>query len=116
MRTVYTVAFSDGKYLMVYNRKRKGWEMPGGKAEAGESVKEAAEREFLEESGYGIEIVAVRDLGYCDVCAAVLGEKISGGEMESRLFSELPEVLSFPRDEYLDVIPWAESEVSGKRA
>ena len=45
---------------------------------------------------------------YCDVCAAVLGRKVRDDcEMESRLFSELPEQLSFDREEYLDTVPWA---------
>lgn len=112
MRTVYAVAFSGGKYLMVYNPARKGWEMPGGKMESGEDIAAATKREFLEESGYVIEIVAVRNLGYCDVCAAILHEKTSDGEMESRLFSELPTDLSFSKEEYEDVIPWAKAALT----
>ena len=27
--TIYTIAFKDGLFLMVWNPKRKGWEMPG---------------------------------------------------------------------------------------
>ena len=42
------------------------------------------------------------------MCAAVLGRKVRDDcEMESRLFSELPEQLSFDREEYLDTVPWA---------
>ncbi len=107
MTTVYTVAFSDGRFLMVFNKKRGGWEMPGGKVEAGEMIGEAAEREFAEEAGYSVEIVKVRDLGNCHVCAALLGERIRSPEMESRLFDSLPEELSFDREEYEDVVPWA---------
>lgn len=107
MTTVYTVAVSDGKFLMVFNEKRGGWEMPGGKVEAGETVGEAAEREFAEEAGYSVDIVKVRDLGNCHVCAAFLGEKICSPEMEGRLFDSLPEELSFDRQEYEDVVPWA---------
>ncbi|MGE4213064.1 MAG: NUDIX domain-containing protein [Candidatus Methanomethylophilaceae archaeon] len=107
MTTVYTVAFSDGKFLMVFNKKRGGWEMPGGKVEAGEDIAEAAEREFAEEAGYSVDIVKVRDLGNCHVCAAFLGGKICSPEMEGRLFDSLPEELSFDRQEYEDVVPWA---------
>ena len=110
-RTVYTVAFKDGKYLMVYNPKRKGWEMPGGKIEFGETVIEAAEREFMEESGYTVSITAVRSIGYCDVCSAALGEKVSDAEMESELFEELPKDLAFDTDEYDEVISWAKNNV-----
>ncbi|MDD3987164.1 MAG: NUDIX domain-containing protein [Candidatus Methanomethylophilaceae archaeon] len=107
MTTVYTVAFSDGKFLMVFNKKRGGWEMPGGKVEAGEDIAEAAEREFAEEAGYSVDIVKVRDLGNCHVCAAFLGGNICSPEMEGRLFDSLPEELSFDRQEYEDVVPWA---------
>lgn len=109
MRTVYAVAFSGDRFLMVWHPKRNGWEMPGGHVEEGETVEEAAAREFMEEAGYDIRIVGVRDLGYCDVCAAVLGDRVSDDcEMRSELFSELPDILSFDRKEYEDTVPWAE--------
>lgn len=115
-RTAYAVAFDGDRFLMVWHPKRKGWEMPGGHVEAGETSEEAAAREFMEEAGYRIEIVACRDIGYCDVCAAVLGEKAGEHpEMESRLFSELPDTLSFDRAEYEDTVPWARSAVASKK-
>ena len=111
-RTAYAVAFDGDRFLMVWHSRRKGWEMPGGHVEEGETSAQAAAREFLEEAGYEIEIVATRDIGYCDVCAAILGRKVREDcEMESRLFSELPDELSFDREEYLDTVPWAKSEV-----
>lgn len=113
MRTVYTVAFSDGRFLMVYNPKRKGWEMPGGRIEDGESVADAAVREFEEESGYRIRVFREKEHAGCSVCAAVLGEKVSGGEFESKLFAELPDDLAFGRSEYDGVIEWARP--AGKR-
>ena len=115
MQTVYTVAFEDEKFLMVFNTKRGGWEMPGGKIENEEDIIKAAKREYLEEAGYDIDILSVRDLGYCWVCAAKLGKKSGQCEMESRLFDDIPEKLSFEREEYEDVVPWAFYEVYGKR-
>lgn len=116
-RTAYAVAFDGDRFLMVRNPRRGGWEMPGGHVEEGETPAEAAVREFREESGYSIEVVAVRDIGYCDVCAAVLGGRVADGcEMESALFSELPDELSFDREEYLDTVPWARAEVAGHLA
>ncbi|MDR2866032.1 MAG: NUDIX domain-containing protein [Methanomassiliicoccaceae archaeon] len=114
MSTVYTVAFSGSRFLMVYNSERCGWEMPGGKMEDGESVTDAALREYLEESGYVIDIVSVTAMNGCMVCAAVLGERAGGGEMASELFPELPECLAFGRREYDGVLEWARS-VLGKR-
>ncbi len=112
MDTVYAVAFKDDRFLMVWHNGRKGWEMPGGHVEEGETSEQAAAREFLEEAGYEIEIVATRDIGYCKVCAARLGKRIREDcEMESQLFSELPEQLSFEREEYEDTVPWARGQL-----
>ncbi len=113
-RTVYCVAMDESGFLMVYNEKRNGWEMPGGKIEPGETVREAAERECLEESGYEVTAVECRDLGYCDVCACrIIGRK-GDGEMTPRMFSQLPADLAFDEDEYSEVILWAASAIKGK--
>ena len=78
----------------------------------GETSAQAAAREFVEEAGYEIEVLETRDIGYCDVCAAILGRKVRDDcEMESRLFSEIPDRLSFDREEYEDTVPWAKSVV-----
>jgi 8-oxo-dGTP diphosphatase len=111
--TAYGVAFSGDRFLMVYNTKRDGWEMPGGTIEGGETAEEAVEREFLEEAGYEIVIMGTKDLGHCFVCSCLLrGPKKEQGEMESELFKELPERLAFERSEYQLVIPWARSAAS----
>lgn len=113
-RTAYCVAMKDGRFLMVYNPKRKGWEMPGGKIESGETVEDAAKRECLEESGYDVEIVGRKNIGYCDVCTCILKEKKGECEMESQLFEDLPEELSFSTGEYEDVIAWARGLTADK--
>ena len=112
-RTAYVVAFDEkGRYLMVHHPRRGGWEMPGGKTEPGENAEQACVRECMEESGYEVEVVATRDIGYCDVCAArIVRRTDADAEMESDLFSELPEQLSFSADEYNMVIPWARSQL-----
>ncbi len=117
MDTTYAIAFKDDRFLMVWHKKRNGWEMPGGHVEEGETSEQAAAREFLEEAGYEIRIVATRDIGGCDVCAAVLGEKVTDDcEMRSELFGALPEQLSFPREEYEDTVPWAKRQLeNGKK-
>jgi len=113
-RTVYTVAFAGNEFLMVFNPKRNGWEMPGGKIEAGESVADGAKREYLEESGYSVRIVSAKEMNGCHVCAAVLGKKTINGELVSKMFSELPENLAFERAEYDGVLDWARSAVKCK--
>ncbi|MBZ9687320.1 NUDIX hydrolase [Clostridium estertheticum] len=45
----------EGKILMVKNPVR-GWEIPGGQVEVGETIIEALKREVKEESGIDIEI------------------------------------------------------------
>jgi 8-oxo-dGTP diphosphatase len=45
------VLWYGGKCLMVFNRYRQAWELPGGMLDPGESPREAAIRELEEESG-----------------------------------------------------------------
>ena len=116
MRTAYAVAFEGDRFLMVWNPRRGGWEMPGGHVEEGETSEEAAAREFEEEAGYSVEIVATRDLGACDVCAArIISKTGKPCEMASELFSDLPGTLSFGRDEYEDTVPWARKMLRKQR-
>jgi 8-oxo-dGTP pyrophosphatase MutT (NUDIX family) len=41
----------EGKLLVVYNRRYRGWSLPGGKVEEGEAVEAACRRELEEETG-----------------------------------------------------------------
>ncbi|MFF9391903.1 NUDIX hydrolase [Streptomyces griseoluteus] len=41
----------DGRVLMVFDRYRQCWELPGGRIEQGELPRQTAGRELLEESG-----------------------------------------------------------------
>ncbi|MFD2078491.1 NUDIX hydrolase [Actinopolymorpha cephalotaxi] len=44
------VLWHDGRCLMVFNRFRQLWELPGGMIDPGETPREAAVRELVEES------------------------------------------------------------------
>lgn len=111
--TVYAIAFDGDEFLMVWHPRRNGWEMPGGSIEEGETPEQAAIREFREEAGYDIEVVATRDIGTCYVCSAVLGSRTSeDNEMIASMFSTIPDELSFDRQEYEDTVPWARSVIT----
>lgn len=116
MRTAYCIAFRGNRFLMVYNPRREGWEMPGGKVEEGESYIEAARREFLEESGMEVAIVSGKDtddgMVFCGEVTGTAGR----GEMEAGFFDELPEQLAFPICEYAPLIAWAREILQGSRA
>jgi 8-oxo-dGTP pyrophosphatase MutT (NUDIX family) len=57
INVVYTADPSDGNLyvLLGFNMKKQAWEVPGGKAEEGESMLEAAVRETEEETGWRVE-------------------------------------------------------------
>ncbi len=47
----------DGKLLLIWKRRHKHYEFPGGTVEPGESLEEAAIRETKEEIGCDVEII-----------------------------------------------------------
>ncbi|WP_241671995.1 NUDIX domain-containing protein [Streptomyces sp. IB2014 016-6] len=53
----------DGRVLMVFDRHRRSWELPGGCTEQGESPRQAAVRELSEESGQAPD-EPLRFIGY----------------------------------------------------
>lgn len=101
---VVCVSKYKGKYVFCYNKKRKGWEIPGGHIEDGESWQEAAKREMYEETGATkievkpISIYKISTYGllcYCEIIE--MGSLPKEFEMEKLLFSEeLPENLTYP--------------------
>lgn len=109
MGFVYIIAFdTDGRFLMVRNRKR-AWEMPGGKMEPGETPTQAVIREFLEETGYEIELGqetlnAPDGTVFWGRMGKKVGEPIPEEIAEVAFFDELPKELSFPKVEYLKML------------
>lgn len=112
---VYVVAFDGDRFVMVRHRDR-AWEMPGGRVEPGESLSAAAEREFTEETGFGVQLIRRHDLEGGSVFFGLVREGLEPGTpsdeiSEVRLFDELPETLSFPLVEYGHVLAIARRAV-----
>ena len=103
---VIVIPIVDGKFVMVKHPER-GWEFPGGKVEEGESPEDAARREAREEAG--IILKNLRMLRRDESMVVYRGEvmDINGGEMEWRAFENLPENLSFPKEEALEFLKLA---------
>ena len=102
-RVVCVCRYKD-KYVFSFNKKRNGWEIPGGHIEEGESWMEAAKREMYEETGatnIKLQPVCVYKIStfgllcYCEILE--MEELPKEYEMEKIMLSdELPENLTFP--------------------
>ena len=101
---VVCVSKYKGKNVFCYNKKREGWEIPGGHIEEGESWLEAAKREMYEETGatkVEIEPISVYKISsygllcYCEIFEMTdLPEQF---EMNEIMFSDnLPDNLTYP--------------------
>ncbi len=101
------VILNDAEEMLLIKGPRRGWEMPGGQVEEGESLSEAAIRETKEESGADIEIVK-----YCGVFQNVKSSisnnlflaKFVGGELTTS--PESVDVRFFPIDDALKMVNW----------
>jgi 8-oxo-dGTP diphosphatase len=102
-----TIVVNDQNEILLIKGPRRGWEMPGGQVEEGESLKDAAIRETKEESGIDIEVTK-----FCGVFQNVsksicntlfLGKAVGGVPTTS---SESLEVGFFPLEQALEMVTW----------
>ncbi|MCD5322185.1 MULTISPECIES: NUDIX hydrolase [Pontibacillus] len=100
-----TIVLNEKNEILLIKGPKRGWEMPGGQVEEGESLKEAAIRETKEESGIEVEI-----LKFCgifqnvnrSICNTLFLAKPIGGECTTS--SESLEVGFYPIDKALEMV------------
>ncbi|MFD1739214.1 NUDIX hydrolase [Bacillus salitolerans] len=102
-----SIVMNNKNEILLIKGPRRGWEMPGGQVEEGESLKEAVIRETKEESGIDIEVIK-----FCgifqnvdqSICNTLFLGKAIGGEPTTS--SESIEVGYFPIKQALDMVTW----------
>lgn len=100
-----TIVLNDQNEILLIKGPIRGWEMPGGIVEEGESLKEAAIRETKEESGIEIEV-----LKFCgifqnvnkSICNTLFLAKPIGGKLTTS--AESLEVGFFPIEQALKMV------------
>ncbi|AMQ05271.1 NUDIX hydrolase [Sporosarcina psychrophila] len=100
-----TIVLNDQKEILLIKGPKRGWEMPGGIVEEGESLKDAAIRETKEESGIDIEV-----LKFCgifqnvdkSICNTLFIAKPIGGKLTTS--PESLEVGFFPIEQVLEMV------------
>ncbi|GMK39575.1 NUDIX hydrolase [Paenibacillus sp. CCS19] len=101
------IVLNDNNELLLIKGPRRGWEMPGGQVEVGESISKAAIRETKEEAGIDIEIVRFcgifQNLGN-SICNTLFLAKPIGGELTPSV--ESLEVGFFPLEQALEMVTW----------
>jgi 8-oxo-dGTP diphosphatase len=102
-----TIVINEQGELLLIKGPRMGWEMPGGQVEEGESLKEAAIRETMEESGIEVEVTK-----FCgifqnvnqSICNTLFLAKPVGGTPTTS--SESLEVGFFPINQALEMVSY----------
>ena len=101
------IVLNEKNELLMIKGPRRGWEMPGGQVEEGESLKDAVIRETKEESGIDIEVVKFCGIFQnveSSICNTLFLGKPIGGELTTS--PESLEVGFFPLEEALEMVTW----------
>ncbi|MGB6408023.1 MAG: NUDIX domain-containing protein [Planococcus donghaensis] len=101
------VVLNEQGELLLIKGPRRGWEMPGGQVEEGESLTEATIREVKEETGIDIEIqkfCGVYQNVESSICNTLFIAKPIGGQLTTS--AESLEVAYYPISEALEMVTW----------
>jgi 8-oxo-dGTP diphosphatase len=101
------IVLNEKKELLLIKGPRRGWEMPGGQVEVGESLTDAVIRETKEESGIDIEVIK-----FCgifqniegSICNTLFLGKPVGGELTTS--PESLEVGFYKLEDALERVTW----------
>lgn len=80
----------EERLLMVYERARTCWELPGGGIEPGEAPRDAAARELREETGQSVAPGALRFVGFAKTALGPEQRVLYGALFTARADSVLP--------------------------
>lgn len=102
-----TIVLNNKNEILLIKGPRRGWEMPGGQVEEGESLKDAAIRETKEETGIDIEITKFCGI-FQNVNSSICNTLFLGTPIGGKLTTspESLEVGYFPIDVALEMVTW----------
>ena len=108
-RLVQGVVTSEAGVLLALRRELRGFELPGGRAEAGEDERVTLVREIREETGLVVEPIErvgeYRRSGFASHTARVFRCRVRGGTL--RPSADTPDVAWFSADALPDTLfPW----------
>jgi 8-oxo-dGTP diphosphatase len=101
------IVINERNEILLIKGPRRGWEMPGGQVEEGESLKDAAVRETKEECGLDIEVTKFCGV-FQNVRKSICNAMFLGRPIGGKLITT-PECLEagfFPVQEALDMVTW----------
>lgn len=87
---VLVVLWHGDKALMVFERERECWELPGGGIEPGETPRAAAVREVWEETGQQVAENALRFVGHTRTAVGEAQRVLYGVVFTARIAEPLP--------------------------
>ncbi|QDP39588.1 NUDIX hydrolase [Radiobacillus deserti] len=101
------IVLNEKNEILLIKGPRRGWEMPGGQVEEGESLEEAVVRETKEESGIEVEVIK-----FCgiyqnvsnSICNTLFLAKPMGGKPTTS--SESLEVGYFSLEQAQKMVTW----------